>query len=177
MAPLWDFCKGQFVGVLSALDFILILREVCLKLFWYLYFFGVFIFCFKSSYREEIFSAVHTQTEGENVISPYQGFSLFMRISCPLYHSFFSLKRFLYVYCLRGTPFLMVLIFWIFLISSSVQDCKFCICLFVGCTPLVLIMYNLFVLKKRETMLLKTLHPPLIFSALTETNNFYLHCC
>ncbi|XP_061336742.1 sucrose nonfermenting 4-like protein [Gastrolobium bilobum] len=28
MAPLWDFCKGQFVGVLSALDFILILREV-----------------------------------------------------------------------------------------------------------------------------------------------------
>lgn len=29
MAPLWDFCKGQFVGVLSALDFILILREVC----------------------------------------------------------------------------------------------------------------------------------------------------
>ncbi|RVW53207.1 Sucrose nonfermenting 4-like protein [Vitis vinifera] len=29
VAPLWDFCKGQFVGVLSALDFILILREVC----------------------------------------------------------------------------------------------------------------------------------------------------
>lgn len=29
MAPLWDFCKGQFVGVLSVLDFILILREVC----------------------------------------------------------------------------------------------------------------------------------------------------
>ena len=29
MAPLWDFSKGQFVGVLSALDFILILREVC----------------------------------------------------------------------------------------------------------------------------------------------------
>jgi len=29
MAPLWDICKGQFVGVLSALDFILILREVC----------------------------------------------------------------------------------------------------------------------------------------------------
>ncbi|RZB64759.1 Sucrose nonfermenting 4-like protein isoform F [Glycine soja] len=28
MAPLWDFCKGQFVGVLSALDFILILREL-----------------------------------------------------------------------------------------------------------------------------------------------------
>ncbi|KAK7292295.1 hypothetical protein RIF29_08073 [Crotalaria pallida] len=28
MAPLWDFCKGQFVGVLSALDFILILREI-----------------------------------------------------------------------------------------------------------------------------------------------------
>ncbi|KHN26574.1 Sucrose nonfermenting 4-like protein [Glycine soja] len=26
MAPLWDFCKGQFVGVLSASDFILILR-------------------------------------------------------------------------------------------------------------------------------------------------------
>lgn len=32
MAPLWDFSKGQFVGVLSALDFILILREVCLHL-------------------------------------------------------------------------------------------------------------------------------------------------
>lgn len=29
MAPLWDFSKGQFVGMLSALDFILILREVC----------------------------------------------------------------------------------------------------------------------------------------------------
>lgn len=29
VAPLWDFMKGQFVGVLSALDFILILREVC----------------------------------------------------------------------------------------------------------------------------------------------------
>lgn len=28
IAPLWDCCKGQFVGVLSALDFILILREV-----------------------------------------------------------------------------------------------------------------------------------------------------
>ncbi|KAJ0035669.1 hypothetical protein Pint_24562 [Pistacia integerrima] len=28
MAPLWDFCKGRFVGVLSASDFILILREV-----------------------------------------------------------------------------------------------------------------------------------------------------
>ncbi|WJX96122.1 AMP-activated serine/threonine-protein kinase regulatory subunit, variant 2 [Trifolium repens] len=28
MAPLWDFCKGQFVGVLSVLDFILILREL-----------------------------------------------------------------------------------------------------------------------------------------------------
>ncbi|XP_015570619.1 sucrose nonfermenting 4-like protein [Ricinus communis] len=28
LAPLWDFCKGQFVGVLSALDFILILREL-----------------------------------------------------------------------------------------------------------------------------------------------------
>ncbi|KAJ0093658.1 hypothetical protein Patl1_25105 [Pistacia atlantica] len=27
MAPLWDFCKGRFVGVLSASDFILILRE------------------------------------------------------------------------------------------------------------------------------------------------------
>ncbi|KAK9084147.1 hypothetical protein Scep_030618 [Stephania cephalantha] len=28
LAPLWDFCKGQFVGVLSPLDFILILREL-----------------------------------------------------------------------------------------------------------------------------------------------------
>ncbi|XP_021594733.1 sucrose nonfermenting 4-like protein isoform X5 [Manihot esculenta] len=28
MAPLWDFSKSQFVGVLSALDFILILREL-----------------------------------------------------------------------------------------------------------------------------------------------------
>ncbi|KDP23504.1 hypothetical protein JCGZ_23337 [Jatropha curcas] len=28
VAPLWDFPKGQFVGVLSALDFILILREL-----------------------------------------------------------------------------------------------------------------------------------------------------
>ncbi|KAK9265920.1 hypothetical protein L1049_012599 [Liquidambar formosana] len=28
VAPLWDFCRGQFVGVLSALDFILILREL-----------------------------------------------------------------------------------------------------------------------------------------------------
>ncbi|XP_028781449.1 sucrose nonfermenting 4-like protein isoform X1 [Neltuma alba] len=28
MAPLWDFCKGHFVGVLSPLDFILILREL-----------------------------------------------------------------------------------------------------------------------------------------------------
>lgn len=28
VAPLWDFCKSQFVGVLSASDFILILREV-----------------------------------------------------------------------------------------------------------------------------------------------------
>ncbi|XP_062143654.1 sucrose nonfermenting 4-like protein [Alnus glutinosa] len=28
VAPLWDLCKGQFVGVLSALDFILILREL-----------------------------------------------------------------------------------------------------------------------------------------------------
>ncbi|XP_019419609.1 PREDICTED: sucrose nonfermenting 4-like protein isoform X1 [Lupinus angustifolius] len=28
VAPLWDFCKGQFVGVLSASDFILILREL-----------------------------------------------------------------------------------------------------------------------------------------------------
>ncbi|CAL5413186.1 unnamed protein product [Camellia sinensis] len=27
MAPLWDFCNGQFVGVLSALDFIMIVRE------------------------------------------------------------------------------------------------------------------------------------------------------
>ncbi|KAL5163492.1 Sucrose nonfermenting 4-like protein [Glycine soja] len=27
VAPLWDICKGQFVGVLSALDFILIIRE------------------------------------------------------------------------------------------------------------------------------------------------------
>ena len=32
LAPLWDFSKGQFVGVLSALDFILILREVFLHL-------------------------------------------------------------------------------------------------------------------------------------------------
>ena len=29
LAPLCDFRRGQFVGVLSALDFILILREVC----------------------------------------------------------------------------------------------------------------------------------------------------
>ncbi|KAB1201465.1 Sucrose nonfermenting 4-like protein [Morella rubra] len=28
VAPLWDFCNGQYVGVLSALDFILILREL-----------------------------------------------------------------------------------------------------------------------------------------------------
>ncbi|KAG6764885.1 hypothetical protein POTOM_032374 [Populus tomentosa] len=28
MAPLWDFSRGQFVGMLSALDFILILREL-----------------------------------------------------------------------------------------------------------------------------------------------------
>ncbi|KAK6159890.1 hypothetical protein DH2020_003271 [Rehmannia glutinosa] len=28
VAPLWDLCKGKFVGVLSASDFILILREV-----------------------------------------------------------------------------------------------------------------------------------------------------
>lgn len=28
LAPLWDFSRGQFVGVLSALDFILILREL-----------------------------------------------------------------------------------------------------------------------------------------------------
>ncbi|KAK4427656.1 Sucrose nonfermenting 4-like protein [Sesamum alatum] len=28
VAPLWDFCKGQFVGILSASDFILILREL-----------------------------------------------------------------------------------------------------------------------------------------------------
>lgn len=27
MAPLWDFNRGHFVGVLSALDFILIMRE------------------------------------------------------------------------------------------------------------------------------------------------------
>lgn len=31
VAPLWDFCKGHFAGVLSALDFILILREVCIS--------------------------------------------------------------------------------------------------------------------------------------------------
>lgn len=30
VAPLWDFCKAQFVGVLSALDFIMILQEVLL---------------------------------------------------------------------------------------------------------------------------------------------------
>lgn len=30
MAPLWDFSKARFVGVLSASDFILILREVCM---------------------------------------------------------------------------------------------------------------------------------------------------
>lgn len=28
VAPLWDSYKGKFVGVLSPLDFILILREV-----------------------------------------------------------------------------------------------------------------------------------------------------
>ncbi|KAL8105304.1 hypothetical protein AgCh_029191 [Apium graveolens] len=28
VAPLWDFCKGQFIGVLSAMDFILIMREL-----------------------------------------------------------------------------------------------------------------------------------------------------
>ncbi|KAF5463408.1 hypothetical protein F2P56_019325 [Juglans regia] len=28
VAPLWDFCKSQFVGVLSASDFILILKEL-----------------------------------------------------------------------------------------------------------------------------------------------------
>ncbi|XP_022741010.1 sucrose nonfermenting 4-like protein isoform X3 [Durio zibethinus] len=28
MAPLWDFCKGKFVGVITPLDFILILREL-----------------------------------------------------------------------------------------------------------------------------------------------------
>ena len=28
MAPLWDFSNGKFVGVLSAMDFILIMREV-----------------------------------------------------------------------------------------------------------------------------------------------------
>ncbi|KAI4372483.1 hypothetical protein MLD38_010706 [Melastoma candidum] len=27
-APLWDFCRGQFVGVISVVDFILILREL-----------------------------------------------------------------------------------------------------------------------------------------------------
>lgn len=32
-APLWDFCKGEFVGVLSALDFVLIIREVCVMVF------------------------------------------------------------------------------------------------------------------------------------------------
>ncbi|GAB2278422.1 hypothetical protein Dimus_013106, partial [Dionaea muscipula] len=32
VAPVWDFCKGHFVGVLSASDFILILREVRKKL-------------------------------------------------------------------------------------------------------------------------------------------------
>lgn len=32
-APLWDMCKGQFVGVLSTLDFILILKEVCVLYF------------------------------------------------------------------------------------------------------------------------------------------------
>lgn len=35
MAPLWDFFKGQFVGVLSAMDFILILREVCAPVYLY----------------------------------------------------------------------------------------------------------------------------------------------
>ncbi|KAL5055219.1 hypothetical protein RYX36_035901 [Vicia faba] len=29
MAPLWDYCKSQFVGVLSEMDFILLLKEVC----------------------------------------------------------------------------------------------------------------------------------------------------
>lgn len=38
LAPLWDFSKGQFVGVLTALDFILILREVCLHLKWWFFF-------------------------------------------------------------------------------------------------------------------------------------------
>ncbi|KAL2254132.1 UNVERIFIED_CONTAM: Sucrose nonfermenting 4-like protein, partial [Sesamum indicum] len=28
VAPLWDFCKAQFVGILSASDFVLILREL-----------------------------------------------------------------------------------------------------------------------------------------------------
>ncbi|XP_017223676.1 sucrose nonfermenting 4-like protein [Daucus carota subsp. sativus] len=28
IAPLWDFCKGQFIGLLSAMDFILIMREL-----------------------------------------------------------------------------------------------------------------------------------------------------
>lgn len=32
MAPLWDFSKGRFIGVLSALDFILIMKEVYTKL-------------------------------------------------------------------------------------------------------------------------------------------------
>ncbi|KAK9139407.1 hypothetical protein Scep_009088 [Stephania cephalantha] len=32
VAPLWDFCKGQFVGMLSPQDFILILKEVILLL-------------------------------------------------------------------------------------------------------------------------------------------------
>lgn len=38
MAPLWDFSKAQFVGVLSASDFILILREVCMygQALWFL---------------------------------------------------------------------------------------------------------------------------------------------
>ncbi|CAI9118764.1 OLC1v1020372C1 [Oldenlandia corymbosa var. corymbosa] len=28
MAPLWDYCRGRFVGIISALDFILIMKEL-----------------------------------------------------------------------------------------------------------------------------------------------------
>ena len=38
-APLWDFSKGQFVGVLSASDFILILKEVCVEAIFSLHFY------------------------------------------------------------------------------------------------------------------------------------------
>lgn len=31
VAPLWDYTRSELVGVLSALDFILILSEVCLE--------------------------------------------------------------------------------------------------------------------------------------------------